>query len=113
MGWVIRMEMAAIRMGRPPFAWRPHVRYAYNRCMSTIRPTVLLGVHLDRADAELVRQRAQKADRSVSAELRVGLRRYLADAKASASKTSKAGKIAKVQMQVDANLDYGAHHRSR
>jgi hypothetical protein len=49
--------------------------------MSTVRPTILLGVHLAASDAELVRQRAAKADRSVSAELRVALRTYLGKAR--------------------------------
>lgn len=35
---------------------------------------MVLGVHLAAPDAELVRQRARQADRSVSAELRRALR---------------------------------------
>jgi hypothetical protein len=43
----------------------------------TSQSRVLLGVHLPASDAQIVRQRAAKADRSVSAELRVALRHYL------------------------------------
>jgi hypothetical protein len=68
-----------------------HVRRSpYNLCVSTVRQParVLPGVHLDARDAELVRERARDADRSVSAELRVALRRYLAPRGAEVGKTT-------------------------
>jgi hypothetical protein len=67
--------------------------------VSTIRQParVLLGVHLDARDAELVRERARDADRSVSAELRVALRHYLVDQETGNSKVAKAIAAARIR----------------
>ena len=55
-------------------------------------PRVIVATHLDPDDAELIRSRARKADRSVAAELRRALRAsgYLASQPSDETTTSNA-----------------------
>jgi hypothetical protein len=79
-------------------AWRPNLA-AWRTVLSTRsweclvpRDGVVLSVYVERADVELLRARAERADRSVSAELRRLLRPLRPDPTTSGAQAGQPGR---------------------